>query len=537
MSFKTLEDVLDRLKTFEGSPMLNKITEIDKDNFKSRDGKFIYDNILSDMDFLLKYVVLERSKSSNVLEKDCVYPRLNRKYKKYFDAMKQFVIYFKVAEEIPYSFFNFKYIKIIYVWNYSDEDESLRVVNEVVEREQNDEDFLGLEGGIMFRYNKSRTSDMYFSKIKDKFSKKEIVRRYRHWLNNVPLNGKLSEMDYSTPYDFINVFVNQFGLYWEVMLKFKRENPNRKVFIRNDGLGAISMMCIALEIPYRSVEIYGIGEVAFKLGIIKSQDVTYEREKDEVEVLANLSTYIDISSYTDGEYVVIDENRLYTGIKIKDSKKTSKMRVTSNVLSDTFLNAGDEISKAKPMIEKKKNVPIDAKAEAFLLMSNIPVYTDGVVETKTPSIKLDDKKDMCYVLTSENRIKETNDLTCYYLNIVNRNVPLNWRIGKFGEVKMYRNKTFVYAGEEVVVNDDFFSNTIKLSRYKDPYELKGWRSDGFFIVGYSDNPASKSFYVDRGVKKYIIFLNSIFDCNGYRLDVYQKKDDTTVLNSEIVGVL
>jgi len=448
--------------------------------------------------------------------------------------MKRFVIHFKVGIPIPYSFFNFKYIKMIYVWKYSREDKEVEEM-EIFEEEDKDEDFLGIETGLVLRYNGEKVTNTYFEKIRQKFSMKEIVRRYRHWLNNVPLPGRVSEMDYSTPYDFINVFINQFGVYWEVMLKFKRENPEKKVFIRNDGLGAMSMMCIALGIEYRSVEVYGIGEVAYRLGIIKSRDLFYEKEEGEVEILANLSNYIDISKYTKEEYIVIDENRLYDGIELKDVMRTSKMRVVTNVLKDNFINAGKDISKAKPMLKKQKNIPIDAKAEAFLLMSDLEVYTDGVVETKTKAKKVSSEDKKCYIMTTEKNIKSSNDLSNYYLNIVNRNVPTNWRVGKFGETKLYRDSTFIFAGDEVKLSTEYSFSTLKLSRYKDPHELKEWQKDGYFIIGNNENPAGKYYYVDRGVKKSVIFLNSIYDKQGKKIDVYQPKDDVNIVTRQPIG--
>jgi len=171
----------------------------------------------------------------------------------------------------------------------------------------------------------------------------------------------------------------------------------------------------------------------------------------------------------------------------------------------------------------------------FLLMSDLEVYTDGVVETKTKAkkVSLEDKK--CYIMTTEKNIKSCNDLSNYYLNIINRNVPTNWRVGKFGETKLYRDSTFIFAGEEVKLSTEYSFSTLKLSRYKDPHELKEWQKDGYFIIGNSENPAGKYYYVERGVKKSVIFLNSIYNKQGKKIDVYQPKDDVNIITRQPIG--
>jgi len=360
----------------------------------------------------------------------------------------------------------------------SKEGHSIEIGIDDIEEEEEIDDFLGFFGDQCHKYDVQRDYTNYFCKIKQKFDIFYIIRKYRWWLKVNSVAVQVMKMTYETPYEFVGIFEKQFGNYYEVMSQFKKMNPDRSVRILSDGLGAMSMICIALNIPYQSNEMNGIGKVARGLGIITRKNDEFEDE-EAVYVLANLSTYLDLKQFMSSNYIVIDENRLYEGCILKDMKISSQGRVFSNVMKgfDAFMTFNRPISQSLPMIRKSKNIPLDTKSEMYLLLNHLQVYTDGVVRTCTVS-KICDIKDglVRYILSTE---KEdlVIDYTSNYLNIVTRGLPYSDYF-KRGEVKVISGKKYNVVDDEVVVNHESDRYYIKkFILFNNPLELKNF----FFI--------------------------------------------------------
>jgi hypothetical protein len=293
----------------------------------------------------------------------------------------------KVIGPIPESFFlNAGYLQyLMLIPELDGETDSCKEKKEIVIRDEMD-DFLGFFGGVCHMETLKRDYSRYYSRIKNEFTVKDIIIKYRNWLSVTSLDTKISDIDYVSPREFGLNFERQFASYYEVFDKIKKYDKDIKVFIPGDGVGAGSIICSILGIDYYSTEHSGLGSVAYGLGIISSNNLQYLPMDNRVSCLFNLSNFFDIRSILSDRYVVFDENRLIKGMPFCDIKFTSNGKVYSNFLEDDFSTMTNEISRASAMLRHKCNVPLNSKAEFYLLKENFPVYNDGVVCTVTPSL-------------------------------------------------------------------------------------------------------------------------------------------------------
>jgi len=526
-----IDDIVNRLRTFDGTAMSVPFSEIDMDRFVGKGGVVESDNIMSIHDFLATYCVVENK-----------IPRVRKRYVQYFLAMRAFIAQFKVIGPIRRSFFSIPYMKIMYMYG-EQKEEDLEEEKEIeIPEVEINEDFLDCYGDNNMYYD-STISNAYFDKIKKEFTKIELIRKYRHYLTMKNLSVSVGLMKYDNPLEFVSTFDKQFGLYYEVVYKLQKKKGERlKIFIPHDGLGALSMICSVLGVEYRSYEPYGIGEIAYRLGIITSKSVFDVKPRDdEVVILANLDDYLgdNIQLYNKYENVVITENRLYTGCNPKNMLVSTHGRVHTDLLDDDFITGGGVISKSVPMIQKYNNVPLGTKAEAFLLLNGLPVYNDGHVQTKTKSVVTKEK--IRYIVTTD-KVKDLQTLTYVLtsppiLNIVNRNEPTRYDVGKLGEVKVYKDQYFTVTGEKAEVCGFDFFETVKIRRYDHNHELKGWYKEKFFIVGKCKNPRSKRYIVEYGKKEYIVYLSSVTSTKGIVYHFFQYRVDVQMYSRVVDQVI
>jgi len=223
--------------------------------------------------------------------------------------------------------------------------------------------------------------------LKSKMDKLALIGLYRNWLKRHALVSHVSEIDYSDPRGFSYIAERQFGSYYEIISRLKKNIGDRIVVIPGDGVGTGSMICSLLEISYESSEPNGIGSVAIGLGIITSVEAVSKLDKSKVYFLANLSEFIDYRDYMICDYIIIDEDRLYPGYDSNAIKYSTHGRLHTNISSfDEYVTFPRVVSKAAVMLKGKKNVPMDSKSEYYLLEQGIPVYTDGNVITCGPSL-------------------------------------------------------------------------------------------------------------------------------------------------------
>jgi len=229
-----------------------------------------------------------------------------------------------------------------------------------------EKDIFGLFG-LPKMYVHGVNYDDYYRAVVKKKNLIEIIPLYRAFLKFNMINVKVSLIDYHNPFEFVHTSERQFGYYLETMIKFKKSNPKRKVFIPCDGLGYLSMICLMLKIPYRSYESYGIGRIAVSLGIITTVDKIEYDSKEEVIVIANLANYYDVGGMISGaRYIVMEENRLYAGIRLHDIKFSTQGRVSTNCFDeDDFVSCPSVVANGLPMVKGKKCVPLSEKAEFF----------------------------------------------------------------------------------------------------------------------------------------------------------------------------
>jgi len=409
---------------------------------------------------------------------------------------------------------------------------------------------------------------LYYDYVRENYEMDEIVFKYRNFLKFNAVKSKAGMIKYDNPFEFVHTMEKQMALYYESLYKAKNEYPDAVFYIPNDGLGACSIVCMMLELPYYSTENYGIGSMAVSLGIITSSRLGIEIAYDII-VLCNLSSYVNVSSYVgDSKYIVIDENRLYEGVVVPDIKKSTHGQVSSNILADDFITVTRQICTSYPMIKDKRNIPLSSKAEMYLLEKGLEVYTDGDIDTVTKAVSGGDhyidvvdstyatyKRDkykvcLCEVEKQLTPLRKGYIMYCPkcevhyhisesftkfpydYLNIVNRNKPRFFDRGKMGNVKEYGNCRFVVADENKIATDnEFFLHRVHL--YENPRELKYYEMiDGFF-VGKCANPHSIRYLYDNGVRRSLIFMRTL-DKNRERYyvfrDVMQVQEISTVID-------
>jgi len=215
-------------------------------------------------------------------------------------------------------------------------------------------DFLGYLGNEV-SYDQSLNYDSYYDFLKSKMDKLALIGLYRNWLKRHALVSHVSEIDYSDPRGFSYIAERQFGSYYEIISRLKKNIGDRIVVIPGDGVGTGSMICSLLEISYESSEPNGIGSVAIGLGIITSVEAVSKLDKSKVYFLANLSEFIDYRDYMICDYIIIDEDRLYPGYDSNAIKYSTHGRLHTNISSfDEYVTFPRVVSKAAVMLKGKK---------------------------------------------------------------------------------------------------------------------------------------------------------------------------------------
>jgi len=227
---------------------------------------------------------------------------------------------------------------------------------------------------------------IYYERVNAEFTMKAKMIAYRRWLHEHDVSVKVREITYNDPREFVFTFEKQFAFYYEVMYELKKNNPGVKVFIPCDGVGAMSYVCNILGIDYFSTEPMPIGDVARELMLISSISRRFTVMNDRVTVLCNLNSYFDYSLYVDSPFIIIDEDRLFSGVPVKYCKHSTYGRLYTNVIShDNFKTMNKDYNKSVKMLENLDCVPLDSKSEYALIRQEKKVFTDGFVMTITPS--------------------------------------------------------------------------------------------------------------------------------------------------------
>jgi len=401
-------------------------------------------------------------------------------------------------------------------------------------------DFFGLFDTIpKFPKKEHPLFQQYCDYVQTQYTKLEIIVKIRTWLGLMSYSEKVQNVTYADPYEFVFTSEKQFGFYFEVMDRFKIENPGRSVFIPSDGLGILSMICILLEISYTSTEPYGLGFVSRAFGIITSSDISLQPQDDDVIVLANLGNYFNLARVVAGrDYVIIDENRFFPGCDLRYGKKSTHYKLFSNVIVyDSFRTAGNMVAHSASMLIDRKVVPLNSKAESYLYDAGIPIYTDGSVVTCTDSILLEPNEDCLYIETSDSNAYKQIEVEEIFnnnpddiiakrkrnvVNIITRNYPFRTRIGKLGAIKFISGRQFVVDSNDISVHCEEGLFKLSVDLYSSSLELKNWKFVDGFYVGSSVNMQRVRFLIQDGVKIYLIFLHS-FKENGREYGVYRDR--------------
>jgi len=481
------QELFIKLQNFRGTYYGEPLGLEEAKQFEEEGGVIIRDNINDEMTFLQRYVI-EEDKESKIAH-GALY---------YFQNLRNYIMTFTCEGEIPASFFSFGYIRIVY--NFKDAKEKKEVVLEEVPKIIVPNDFLGItcfptKINVPANFeNCTKDIEAYLEFVNKNFTKDERIRYYKYWLQINCVDVALGSITYDNPYEFFHVYERQFGIYYEVVYRLReRFRDKLKLFILNDGVGAMSMIAHQLGVKYRSNEPFAVGFVAYKLGIITTQTIDFisTRAKDEVMIVCNLDNYLDLSKVVSTSYVIIDENRLTNAFDDRHIAYTAGMRVQSDLLDDNYVNRGRPISQALPMIRYFQNIPLTAKAEGFLIMNGLQVYSDGKVHTRTVNKLIDKNKKYRYITTSDkNKIK---DVTASYLNIVSRNEIVS-KNGKVGEYKYVNGVMVPFLPGKVVYHKKDAVKVVEFSAYKDPYVLRAWWRDGAFILSRERNGINKMFF-------------------------------------------
>lgn len=522
---------LDNLKISQSIDIRKKLT------FEEFGGILLDDPIMSEEDFLKKYTTV----------KDDFLCRRSF-FKKEFDAFSRFNYNGNINGPIPESFFKFRGMLYLSMMKESDEEESLEE-SDSDEESFSQLDFLGLSGVFnCVIYDGTSKYDSYFEEVKSKYNKVDIVRCYRKYLRLHALESKISSIHYDNPFDFVYTTEKQFGYYYETIKVAAEQNPGAKFYIYNDGIGVGSMICILLGLPYISYETYGIGTLAFKLGIITHASIaTYYEQKyvgeaqpEDVHFYGNLSNFFNLAKLIeDKKYIVIDENRLFNGCNLKDIKWSTHGRVFSNCIStDCFVSFGREISKSLPMILKKRNIPMSTKAEFYLLANGLKVYTDGCVQTCTPALTggnyyIDTTDSIRNLRKQDERTNHHDPYLCQLevINIISRNVTTS-QYGKYGDLKHYKFVEYEYGTHEFIV-DDVSAFKIDFRKYKDPRCLADFFFQDGLYFGRVKRPEYVRFLIEDGMKKYITYMRTV-KFGSVEYGVYRDRNAFTNIDVDVI---
>jgi len=523
--------------------------------YRSEGGLAFDDKLTTETEFLEKYC---RCSSSAIF--------IRSEYQPLFVALLDYIDKGKIYTGIPFSFFFFPIARFV-SRGVLECDFLVETIVEGPAFQFKDYDIFGVFG-IATQLNSNLDYASYLQYVRDTYDKKKIVQFYRSHVAKYAQSVKLRDIEYSHPYEFWITAEKQFPLYYEVISKLKKKIKDLKIFVPFDGLGIVSMLCIALDIPYYSYESYEIGSIACELGIITSRVADRVCAVDEVFILGNLSNYYNVSSMIDNclskKYVVIDENRLFYNINVNDIKYSTHGRVTSNVLDDDFIGGGPPIATSETMLKEKKCIPLSAKAEMYLLCSRLPVYTDGFVVTYTPA----QSKGDFYIDTSDTNIviharspyvcsdckKDFNnyrilskkyiqyECSCgkvavqqfehnfddygkdlRYLNVVNRNYPNDLVSAKNGVIKRHEGDLGVVEDGEMKIFTDYEFRSVTFRMYENPRELKNYFESGGYYIGKCVNPRTVRYlycdgrfinlmyvrFLDKGGVRYYAFRDAL----------------------------
>jgi len=381
----------------------------------------------------------------------------------------------------------------------------------------------------------------YFAEIKGTKPLRDVAQRYRDFLqSSTTLMSKLQMFSYDNFGDYVTTFERQIGYYYEIMYNLKQQGYD-DFFIPEDGLGIVSVVCVLLGLNYRSYETHAYGYLATGLGLVTSSN-SLTRGSREILIACNLSDFESYMQYDLENYVVIDENRLWEGCKLKDMKRESRGRVFSDLKGlDDLISFGGPIANSASMIKNTKNVPLSSKAEAFLVLNDIPVFSDGVVQTKTRSQVSDEGDDKIRYIdvvdyTKEkkrhnrvtgNIIEDVNNGVKRekpFFNIITRNHPKDFSRGVIGNVKFKDDVRFALEESNVVVTDDEVV-TFKAQRFRDPRRLYLYERIGMTYVSYVNEKryGMKTYLLDEyGNNVEIMYMHSLM-INGKRRHVYRDK--------------
>jgi len=511
-----IESYLARL---ERSKVENPISFTNFAAYREKGGEVYDDMIRSERQFLFKYCVIRG---------DFFY--INPRYEAQFTAFGAVVYNNTVTIPLPESFFWYRGMKVLLLMP------AQKLEKEKIEKKENTVEEL-MEVDFLCLYNPTRNvlfednelQRRYIAKVKEVFSKEVIIRHYTAYLRRNALDTKVSSTLYDNPYEFINTSDKQHGTYFEVLHKIHEVYPQDKMFFYFDGIGTCSMIANVLRIEYNSMEMNEIGRIAYELGIITdftSDHGIYDQE-DGIHVFCNLSAFMSVSHmYSKKKFVIIDENRLFKGVELRYVQWSSQGKVHHNLdMDDNFISFPREISKSLPMLKKKQNVPLGGKAEFYLLANGLLVYSDGEIQTITPSVLVDKKPHYIDTTDSGRELKRQglyDYLTVDVLNIVTRSRP-TIDVGRLGDLKRRGEIEYPYGMKEFFVNT-YSAFKILFKTFDDPRCLHSFIfQDGFYFALQDERPERIRYLIDSGEVKFIMFLHTV-KLKGKAYNVFRDRE-------------
>jgi len=157
--------------------------------------------------------------------------------------------------------------------------------------------------------------------------------------------------EYTSHMDNYSAYAHRLPLIIEVIAQIPRQI---KIFAPGDGIGVVSIACLALNRDYWSSEPNAIGDRAYELGIIKSKQ-TYESfseyNYDGVVILSNLARYCDLTSISKfANVVVIDELCYFPGCEFVPIIPHTYNRIRSTLPIQVVSNFFDGINKVDALL-------------------------------------------------------------------------------------------------------------------------------------------------------------------------------------------
>jgi len=494
------------LGRLERSKAENPISSTNFLAFRDKGGQVYDDWIRTEQQFLRKYCVLKHGQFFYV----------NDKYDSLFAAFGAVVYNNTVTIPLPESFFWYRGMKVLLLMPIAKEKSKKKEETEDSVIDYMSVDFLSLyDPSRNVLYENSDLQDKYINKIRQVYSREVLIRHYMAYLRRNAIDVKVSALMYDNPYEFINTADRQYGTYFEVIHKVHVAYPQDMLYFYFDGIGLCSIIATTLGIRYRSMEMNDIGKIAYKLGIITefTGDIDVYNKDEGIHVFCNLSSFMKSSQmYEKKKFLIIDENRLFEGVKLEFMKYSSHGKVHTNLdLGDEFVSFPREISKSYPMLKKKQNVPLSGKAECYLLENGLQVYTDGEIVTMTPSQVVTSKPYYIDTTDSSKDLKRQglyNHLSVDVLNIVSRSRPVI-DVGKLGDLKRRGEVEYPYGMKDYFVNT-YSAFKILFKTFDDPRCLHSYVfQDGFYFGLRDERPERIRYLIDGGELKFIMYLHTV----------------------------